>query len=75
MRKLHFRLSSALSLLLFCLQLALATLPLEHLSQLLHSFPSKLFSVFIPDVEEKLRVDRKKNSSQVATHGSIFGRA
>jgi hypothetical protein len=38
-------------------------------------FPSKLFSVFIPDVEEKIRVDRKKNSSQAATHDSVFGRA
>jgi hypothetical protein len=37
-------------------------------------FPSKLFSVFVPDVEEKLRADRKKNSSQAATHDSIFGR-
>jgi hypothetical protein len=45
----------ALSLFLFIFQLALATRSLEHLSQLLHSFPSKLFSVFIPDAEEKLR--------------------
>jgi hypothetical protein len=34
-----------------------------------------MFSVFVPDVEEKLRVDRKKNSSQAATHDSAFRRA
>jgi hypothetical protein len=54
---------------------SLATLPLEHLSQLIHSFPSKLFSVFISDVKEKLRVDRKQKSIQAATHDSAFGRA
>jgi hypothetical protein len=41
---------------------SLATLPLEHLSQLLRSFPTKLFSVFISDVKEKVRVDRKQKS-------------
>jgi hypothetical protein len=54
---------------------SLTTLPLEHLSQLLHSSPSKLFSVFIPDVKAKLRVDRKQKSIQAATHDSVFGRA
>jgi hypothetical protein len=39
------------------------------------SFLSKLFSVFVPNVEEKLRVDHKKNSSPAATHDSVFGRA
>jgi hypothetical protein len=37
-------------------------------------FPRKQFSVFVPNVEEKLRVDRKKNSSQGATHDSVFRR-
>jgi hypothetical protein len=54
---------------------SLATLPLEHLSQLLHSFSSKLFSVIISDVKEKLRVDRKQKSIQAATHDPVFGRA
>jgi hypothetical protein len=54
---------------------SLTTLPLEHLSQLLHSSPSKPFSVFIPDVKAKLRVDRKQKSIQAATHDSVFGRA
>jgi hypothetical protein len=54
---------------------SLATFPLEHLSQLLHSFPSKPFSVFISDVKEKLRVDRKQKSIQAATHDSVFRRA
>jgi hypothetical protein len=31
--------------------------------------------VLVPDVEEKPRVDRRKNSSQTATHDSVFGRA
>jgi hypothetical protein len=31
--------------------------------------------VFVPDVEVKLRVDRKKKSSQAATHDSVFGRS
>jgi hypothetical protein len=31
--------------------------------------------VFIPDVEVKLRVDRKQKWSQAATHDSVFGRA
>jgi hypothetical protein len=38
-------------------------------------FPSKLFSVFVPDVEKKLRADRKKKSIQAATHDSVFRRA
>jgi hypothetical protein len=37
-------------------------------------FPSKPFSVIVPDIEKKLRVDRKKNSSQATTHDSVFGR-
>jgi hypothetical protein len=37
-------------------------------------FPSKLFFVFVPDDEKKLRVDRKKNSSQATIHDSVFGR-
>jgi hypothetical protein len=43
MRKLHFRPSSTSPPLLSFLQLALATLPLEHLSHLFRSLPSKLF--------------------------------
>jgi hypothetical protein len=41
-------------LLLFFLQLALATLPLAHLSHQFHSLPSELPSVFVHDVEKKL---------------------
>jgi hypothetical protein len=41
-------------LLLFFLQLALATLPLAHLSHQFHSLPSELPSFFVHDVEKKL---------------------
>jgi hypothetical protein len=67
------RLSSTSPPLLFFLRLTLATLPLAHLSHQFHSLPSELPSVFVPDVEKKLRVDRK-NSSQAATHDLVFGR-
>jgi hypothetical protein len=40
---------------LFFLQLALATLPLAHLSHQFPSLPSELPSVFAHDVEKKLR--------------------
>jgi hypothetical protein len=69
------RLSSTSPPLLFCLQLTLATLPLVHLFHLFHSSQESCSSVFVPDVEEKLGVDQKKNSSQAATHDSVFGRA
>jgi hypothetical protein len=68
------RLSSTPPPLLFFLQLALATLPLVRLSHQFHSLPSKLSSVFVRDVEKKLGVDRKKSSSQAATHDPVFGR-
>jgi hypothetical protein len=60
---------------LFFLQPALDTLPLKHLSHLFHSSRANCSSVFIPDVEEKLRVDWKKDSSQATTHDSVFGEA
>jgi hypothetical protein len=48
------RLNSASPPLLFFFQLALATLPLAHLSHQFHSLPSELPSVFVHDVEKKL---------------------
>jgi hypothetical protein len=39
---------------LFFFQLALATLPLAHLSPQFQSLPSELPSVFVHDVEKKL---------------------
>jgi hypothetical protein len=73
--KLHFHPSSALSLSLFLLQLALTTLALAICS--IYSVPrqANCSSVFVPNVKEKLRVDREKNSSQDATHDSVLGRA
>jgi hypothetical protein len=72
--KLHFHPSLALSLSLFLLQLALTTLALAISS--IYSVPRRAncSSVFVPDVKEKLRVDREKNSSQDATHDSVLGR-
>jgi hypothetical protein len=74
MRKLHVRPSSASSPFLFFLQLALATLPLAHLPRIFCSSPSKLSSVFVHDVRRSSEVDQQKNSSQAATHDSVFGR-
>jgi hypothetical protein len=54
-RKLHVRPSSASPLFLFFLQLALATRPLEHLSHLFHSSPSKLFFCLHPQHWEEAR--------------------
>jgi hypothetical protein len=54
MRMLHVRPSSASPPLLFFLQLALATLPLAHLSHQFHSLPSELPSIFVHAVEKKL---------------------
>jgi hypothetical protein len=57
--KAHFSSELGIIIVLVLLLASMATLPLEHISQLLHSFPSKLFFVFISNVKEKLRVDRK----------------
>jgi hypothetical protein len=46
---------STSSSLLSSLWLALATLPLAHLSHQFHSLPSELPSVFVPDDEKKLK--------------------
>jgi hypothetical protein len=59
-RKLHFHPSSTLSQFVFPFQLALATRPLKHLFHLLQSSRASCSPVFVPDVEVKLRVDRKK---------------
>jgi hypothetical protein len=49
--------------------------PLKHLFRLLQSSRASCSPVFVPDVEKKLRVDRKQKSIQAATHDSVFGRA
>jgi hypothetical protein len=67
MRKLHFHPSSALSLSLFLLQLALTTLALAISS--IYSVPRRAncSSVFIPDIEEKAQ-SRLKEEFKPSCH-------
>jgi hypothetical protein len=49
--------------------------PLKHLFHLLQSPRASCSSVFVLDVEKKLKADRKQKSIQAATHDSVFRRA
>jgi hypothetical protein len=71
----HILPSSASPLLLFSLQLVLATLPLVHLSRLFRFSPSQLFlRLRWRRREEGPRVGRTKDSSHADTHDPVLVR-